>query len=110
VDFHHIFTAQQGRHQSLPAVAHELGVAIHVFSALLFLQQALGVAVDADLLATLERRSQTIGARLRYYVGTPVRGKRNRRKRRWAKTAIEARLTFLSYCFGPQFHLDGKAQ
>jgi Uncharacterised nucleotidyltransferase len=109
MDFYHLFTARQARLQSLPEVAHELGVAIYVFSALLFLQYALGVLVDPDLLTALERRSQKIGGRLRYYVGTPAKSERNRRNRRWVKTALEAQLTLLGYCFGPHRHLHGKA-
>jgi len=109
IDFHHIFTVPDARLQSLPEVAQELGVAIHVLSALLFLQQALGMPIDPDLLAALERRSQTIGAQMRYFVGTPARGKRNRRTRRWFKTVIEAQLLLLGYCFGPHRHLHGKA-
>jgi hypothetical protein len=109
LDFHHIFGARRDWRPGLPDVAHQLGAAIHVFSALLFLQQALGVPVDPDLLAALERRSQKIGARLRYYVGTPARGKRSRRKRRLLKTVLEARLALLGYCFGPHPHLRGNA-
>lgn len=108
IDFHHIFTAPGAQLQNLPAIARELGVAIHVLSALLFLQQALAMSIDPDLLAALERRSQTIGARMRYFVGTPARSKRNRRKRRWLKTVIEVKLALLGYCFGPHRHLHGK--
>ncbi|MGE3874431.1 MAG: nucleotidyltransferase family protein [Parvibaculaceae bacterium] len=108
MDFHHILTAPDARLQSLPEVADELGVAIHVLSALLFLRQTLGIQIDPHLLAALERRSQTIGARMRYYAGTPARSERHRMSRRWVKRVIEAQLALLGYCFGPHRHLQGK--
>ena len=112
VDFHHIFTAPQVRLQSLPQIAHELGATLHVLSALLFLQRALGTPVDANLIAALKRQSRGIGARLRYYVGTPATNERDRRNRRRLQKLMEARLALLSYCSGSFFsirHLHGKA-
>ena len=112
VDFHHIFTAPQVRLQSLPQVANELGTTLHVLSALLFLQRALGTPVDTNLIAALKRQSRGIGARLRYYVGTPATNERDRRNRRRLQKLMEARLALLSYCSGPFFsmrQLHGKA-
>jgi hypothetical protein len=108
IDFHHIFSAPHAHLQNLAEIAHELGVGIHVFSALLFLQHMLGMRIDPDLLAALEQRSQKIEARLRYYLGTPA----SRKNRRWVKAFIDVRLAFLSYSSAPFFstrRLYGKA-
>jgi hypothetical protein len=111
LDFHHIFTEAHARLQCLPQVAHELGAALHVLSALLFVQRALGTPVETDLIAALKHRSKGLGARLRYHVGTPARNERDRRKRRRLQKLMEARVALLSYCSEPIFsirHLHGK--
>lgn len=97
IDFHHIFSAPHSRLQDLPEIARELGVGIHVFSALLCLRHTLGMPVDPDLLAALEQRSQKLEARLRYYLGTPG----SRKNRRWVKAIIDLRLALLSHCSSP---------
>jgi hypothetical protein len=97
IDFHHLFNAPHAPLESLPEIAHELGVAIHVWSALLFLQQSLGMPVDPHLLAALKRRSQGIGARLRYYVDTPAKSARGQTNRRLLRRAMRFRLALLSY-------------
>jgi hypothetical protein len=98
IDFHHVLSAPRAGLERLPAIAQELGVAIHVLSGLLFLRQALRAPVDAGLIAALDRRSHGLGGRLRYYVDTPAEGAAGKEVRRMIRRVMFARLIFINWC------------